>query len=277
MGSVPHSLERHVTTTGRGRAGALHVPVADRHGRRGACRRTSSSCLRFRRRLPCGGRCFPSPGCWRTAFRHRTTFSAPPLAPPCEAAQKPPQRRSAIPPPSASLVGTWFANSSWVAGAITLGILALSGAGRRRLRVITFLGRYALSCWSLHHDRAYGSPSCCTYSRWRASASTHAYRPIVPVIGRLRLRRVLLRLLQIPCRAKLCRGRRIDGAGPWLQMLGIALREHLGRRVRPCRAVSLALEPLLWPHPPLMERAQDSVDRPKTVRDHRRQAANGGR
>jgi ABC-type glycerol-3-phosphate transport system permease component len=148
-------------------------------------------------------------------------------------------------------VGTWFANSVVVAGAITLGKLALSVPAGFAFGVMTFRGRDAAFVLVVGTMTVpYVITLLPTYV---AVASIGLYDTltgvIVPVIGHCGFVVFFLRQAFKSLPRELFEAARIDGAGPWRQMLGIALPNIWGA-VAAMAVLSFlgAWNLYLWPH-----------------------------
>jgi ABC-type glycerol-3-phosphate transport system permease component len=148
-------------------------------------------------------------------------------------------------------VGTWFVNSVVVAGAITLGKLALSVPAGFAFGVMAFRGRdlsFALVVGTL--TVPYVITLLPTYV---AVASVGLYDTltgvIVPAMGHCGFVVFFLRQAFKSLPRELFEAARIDGAGPWRQMLTIALPNIWGA-VAAMAVLSFlgAWNLYLWPH-----------------------------
>lgn len=148
-------------------------------------------------------------------------------------------------------VGTWFVNSVVVAGAITLGKLAVSVPAGFAFAVMTFRGRdaaFALVVGTM--TVPYVITLLPTYV---AVASIGLYDTltgvIVPTIGHCGFVVFFLRQAFKALPRELFEAARIDGAGPWRQMLTIALPNIWGA-VAAMAVLSFlgAWNLYLWPH-----------------------------
>jgi ABC-type glycerol-3-phosphate transport system permease component len=148
-------------------------------------------------------------------------------------------------------VGTWFANSVAVAGAITLGKLAVSIPAGFAFSVLSFRGRdvaFALVVGTM--TVPYVITLLPTYV---AVAGIGLYDTltgvVVPVIGHCGFVVFFLRQAFKVLPRELFEAARIDGAGPWRQMLTIALPNIWGA-VAAMAVLSFlsAWNLYLWPH-----------------------------
>jgi ABC-type glycerol-3-phosphate transport system permease component len=148
-------------------------------------------------------------------------------------------------------VGTWFLNSVVVAGAITLGKLAVSVPAGFAFGVMVFRGRdaaFALVVGTM--TVPYVITLLPTYV---AVASVGLYDTltgvIVPAIGHCGFVVFFLRQAFKALPRELFEAARIDGAGPWRQMLTIALPNIWGA-VAAMAVLSFlgAWNLYLWPH-----------------------------
>lgn len=148
-------------------------------------------------------------------------------------------------------VGTWFVNSVVVAGAITLGKLAVSVPAAFAFGVMSFRGRdaaFALVVGTM--TVPYVITLLPTYV---AVASVGLYDTltgvIVPAIGHCGFVVFFLRQAFKSLPRELFEAARIDGAGPWRQLLTIALPNIWGS-VAAMAVLSFlgAWNLYLWPH-----------------------------
>ncbi|MBL6615845.1 MAG: carbohydrate ABC transporter permease [Reyranella sp.] len=148
-------------------------------------------------------------------------------------------------------VGTWFVNSVVVAGAITLGKLALAVPAGFAFSVLSFRGRdaaFALVVGTM--TVPYVITLLPTYV---AVASIGLYDTltgvIVPAVGHCGFVVFFLRQAFKALPRELFEAARIDGAGPWRQMLTIALPNIWGA-VAAMAVLSFlgAWNLYLWPH-----------------------------
>ena len=148
-------------------------------------------------------------------------------------------------------VGTWFVNSVVVAGAITLGKLAVSVPAAFAFAVMSFRGRDAVFALVVGTMTVpYVITLLPTYV---AVASIGLYDTltgvIVPAIGHCGFVVFFLRQAFKALPRELFEAARIDGAGPWRQMLTIALPNIWGA-VAAMAVLSFlgAWNLYLWPH-----------------------------
>jgi multiple sugar transport system permease protein/sn-glycerol 3-phosphate transport system permease protein len=160
-------------------------------------------------------------------------------------------------------VGTWFANSVVVAGAITLGKLALSVPAGFAFGVMTFRGRDAAFVLVVGTMTVpYVITLLPTYV---AVASIGLYDTltgvIVPVIGHCGFVVFFLRQAFKSLPRELFEAARIDGAGSWRQMLQIALPNIWApwQRWRCCRSWVRGILPLAASHPDVTEHKTLSI------------------